>query len=1060
MKQFNKYILFSFLSLAAVGCINEEEITPVDKNEAAETVKMTFTASIEDNAETKTMLGESDEYGYRQILWQPGDSIGLGYYSTMNKFINVKEENSTTAIFEGEYIEQEVYYAIYPYQENQYISWDPGYQFYLPAVQKYAEGTFAPESNVMVGKGSRGEELKFTSVCGILVIKLTGEEKIQSISLTGKTETGENAKLSGKHTVKIDWVENPVLVADQSAGTMITLDCGEGVQLDPVEPTSFYLVLPPATYSSFTLTIGTTDGKVMLKEGKNLDITRAEYRTASSLPFAAEVAFDLCSKGTANCYIVSEAGLYTFDASTIGNGEFGLTNALNNSAYHTTDATINPDSAELLWSDGRGSIGGITYDKNSHRVNFVATGTAGNSVIAAKDADGKILWSWHIWATDQPVEHRYINDYGEFTVLDRNLGALRNNGGSSDVENRESIGAMYQWGRKDPFYAVRPENSWDWTMFYTRKNTRLTTEESIELPTTLAGYDDWNKNGSYNLWSTTGKTIYDPCPTGYRVAVTDVFRSFTKNGNDIDRGTEINYSGSFDKGFEFYYDGSNTAWYPATTYHWCSNWGPDYAENSSYIWSANQSAFYFYYNDDYECSIRLAESHSHGHAFPVRCMKDDATASLIVKINDMSEVSSSSATASGKVSTYGDLEVTNSGFVVGNHNGVTITDGTVFKSNAKTGQITAQITELAPLTRYYIKAFATTAEGTTYSEAISFLTTNNEGVIDLSAEGKANSYIVKPAYSTYSFKMVKGNSNESVGDVDIAEILWETYNTSDQVTPNSVIASVDIDSDNVKFTLPENAVPGNAVIAVKDINGIILWSWHIWVVDFDPEVTKQTYMSGAVMMDRNLGALHIADYDPRTHGLYYQWGRKDPFQNPVSSWDLAKTSPDGIWTYAEKISDYNYSIQNPTVSLTGTNWNNDNTLWGTDKTIYDPCPAGWKVPEGGPGVWNGIDLWYYGSWGMYGALTKVDAPYSVPTAYYSSGGYLDAYSNIFEYESASYSSSYATSEHNVYAMRISDSFSTSYTKEKDLKMPIRCMKEPEMTSDENEGYTESDDYEW
>ena len=1076
MKQLNKYILFSFLSLAAVGCINEEEIAPATKDEAVEKVHMTFTASIEDNADTKTILGTSDEYGYRKILWQPGDSIAVGYYGTLNKFVNVKEENSSTAIFEGEDADREVYYAIYPYQEDQYISWDPGYQFYLPAVQKYAEGTFAPESNIMIGKAGRGEDLKFTSVCGMLVIKLTGEEKIKSISLTAKTETGEQAKLSGKFSAAMDWVESPVLTPDQSAGTMITLDCAEGVQLNPAEPTGFYFVLPPATYSKFTLTIGTTDGKVMLKEGKNLDITRAEYRTASTLPFAAEVAFDLSAKGTANCYIVTEAGLYSFDAGTIGNGEFGLASEddyMVAGSIHTTNASIYPESAEILWSDGRNPIGGFNYDKENHRVNFVATGEKGNAVIVAKDADGKILWSWHIWATDEPQEHRYINNWGEFTVLDRNLGALRNNGGASDAENRESIGTMYQWGRKDPFYAVSPENSWDWTLFYTRKSTRLTTEESIELPTTLAGYDEWNRNSSSYLWSRTTKTIYDPCPAGYRVAVTDVFRGFTKEGYDVDRGSDINYAGSFDKGFEFYYDGSNTAWYPVTTYHYYYNWNTDYSENSSYIWSADQNAFYFYYNDEYECSIRVSSYESKGHAFPVRCMKDDATASIMVKIDktDHKNIQATSASVSGKVSVYGDLEVINAGFVIGNSVGVDLTNGRKIESASKKGVIKADITGLTPMTRYYLKAFATTANGTTYSEAISFYTPNNEGVVDLSSEGRANSYIVPPAYSVYTIDAVKGNSNTSVGAVASAEVLWETYNTTEEVVPNSIIASAEFDGSRIKFTMPEVPVSGNAVIAAKDADGTILWSWHIWVTDYDPVATQQKYGSGAIMMDRNLGALSGEPYsvsdgvgsaNEKSFGLYYQWGRKDPFPGVTgsSSWEgynPATTYPENPWVTIEKGS-YDESISNPRAIFIGTDWNKSNNLWTPDKTIYDPCPSGWRIPDGNPGVWSNIETHSSGT-GVISVTT------GGITAYYPANGYYDPYYNHYGYGDGAYCYSCSTGPmegDGIHVFHINYyGYDTYMTYSRDSQMSVRCQR-MDISDKEGDGddYEVDDDYIW
>ena len=35
-------------------------------------------------------------------------------------------------------------------------------------------------------------------------------------------------------------------------------------------------------------------------------------------------------------------------------------------------------------------------------------------------------------------------------------------------------------------------------------------------------------------------------------------------------------------------------------------------------------------------------------------------------------------------------------------------------------------------------------------------------------------------------------------------------------------------------------------------------------------------------MDRNLGATSVSVEDPRANGLYYQWGRKDPFMRSSS----------------------------------------------------------------------------------------------------------------------------------------------------------------------------------
>ena len=1065
MRLLNKHILLGLLSFTAIACVNEEFVPEVEETVGE---KMTFVASLENDSETKTTLGEKDEFGHRKLLWAPEDSIGItnGEY-TINKFVNTSSEVSEKGIFEGTVNGGMTYYAVYPYKatdpmdgaKNSWYFSDGSFWMDLPSTQKYSENSFASDMNIMVAKAEMSEELHFMNVFGILVINLSGEETVTSISISAKDETGKASKLSGSHYVRMDYSEAPELTPSTNASTSLTIDCGEGVALNSSQSTSFYALIPPGTYNNLLLTIGTADGKVMLKRGKApLTINRARYISTRNLEFAAEIAFDLSEQGTANCYIVNEAGLYSFDASTIGNGEFGLTMAsdpMMGYAYHTTDATIVPTSAEIVWDDRRGAIGGLTFDPEKKTVNFVTTGEEGNAVIAVRGANGKILWSWHIWATDQPAEHYYVNSTGNYTVLDRNLGAIRADAGSTDAERYESIGAMYQWGRKDPFMTTDDI----WTMLYSRKETQLTTAESIELPTILAGSDSWNQKGAYSLWSTTEKTVYDPCPPGYRVAVSDIFKGFSKTGSDVNRGSDINYSGSFDKGFNFYYDGANTAWYPSTTRHWYYNYGVEYSDNQSYIWSANQNALYFYYNDEYECRLELTQGHSTGHAFPVRCMKDEMTTSLIVKINKVQNVEATSATATGKIAVYGDLEVLEAGFIFGTSADLDITNGTKVTTSDRKGVITADIVSLTPMTRYYIRSFASTASGTTYSEVISFYTPNTEGVVNLSADGTANSYIVPPAFSTYTFDAVKGNSDEAIENIAEAVVLWETYNNSETVIQNSVIGSAEYSNGKVKFAMPFEPREGNAVIAVKDVYGTILWSWHIWVTGYDPVVTQQKYISGATMMDRNLGALTIADYDPRTYGLVYQWGRKDPFVGAVDSWNLATTYPDNTNPYATNCYDYNYSINNPTVSLVGADWNRNSNLWSSDKTIYDPCPAGWRVPD--QNAWSGIPSWDYGYWGNGGSLSKIGSPYSEPEAYYYCGGWIGSYRDLNEFNSSSMCHTTTPAQDSyTYAMRIHDSFNNYHSIWKDYLIPVRCMKETDVNSGDNEGYTESDDYEW
>ena len=150
-----------------------------------------------------------------------------------------------------------------------------------------------------------------------------------------------------------------------------------------------------------------------------------------------------------------------------------------------------------------------------------------------------------------------------------------------------------------------------------------------------------------------------------------------------------------------------------------------------------------------------------------------------------------------------------------------------------------------------------------------------EGPKNLSKKGAANSYIVTEA-GQYKFWAVKGNSGEAISPATV-EVLWETWNNSEEVTPNSVIASVSLAGSYVVFSTPETLKPGNAVIAAKDAAGVILWSWHIWV----PATEVQTIENGiysAPMMDRNLGALVVATADDaitvESFGLSYQWAAR------------------------------------------------------------------------------------------------------------------------------------------------------------------------------------------
>ena len=257
-------------------------------------------------------------------------------------------------------------------------------------------------------------------------------------------------------------------------------------------------------------------------------------------------------------------------------------------------------------------------------------------------------------------------------------------------------------------------------------------------------------------------------------------------------------------------------------------------------------------------------------------------------------------------------------------------------------------------------------------------TDNKPGVVDLSAVGTANCYIV-PAAGTYSFKMTQGNGPQLSG-VASAEVLWESFGDKTVPEVGSIIKSVSVDGDAIRFETPEELKNGNALIAAKNEYGTILWSWHIWVCkDYDPVATAHVYNNNAgTMMDRNLGATSTTQNAVQSLGLMYQWGRKDPFLGPgavsyASASEQAPAASTIVWPDAvlniagesgAKCGSIEFSINYPTTFIlhewykdkatTIYDWclNMDVTRWLYVKTKYDPCPAGWQVPKGGEeGVW-------------------------------------------------------------------------------------------------------------
>lgn len=249
----------------------------------------------------------------------------------------------------------------------------------------------------------------------------------------------------------------------------------------------------------------------------------------------------------ANCYIVPEAGTYYFRPLHVSGMPIGQIASVGWIWTTVDENGQNP-----------GLISDLKYDKEV--ISFQASGKKGSTLIAGFDANGSLVWTWHIWCTDQPQAVAYENGV-EF--MDRNLGAVE--AGYSP----ESIGLLYQWGRKDPFISsksdgegpgqgfakanqysmVNPDYAYVWGAVKEKAN--LT--RALQNPTTFFYDEDgeWLSEVNNDLWGET-KTDFDPSPAGWRIASHLEWDFFTKDNLVLDK----------DKcAYSYTYNGT-TSWWP------------------------------------------------------------------------------------------------------------------------------------------------------------------------------------------------------------------------------------------------------------------------------------------------------------------------------------------------------------------------------------------------------------------------------------------------------------------------------------------------------------------
>ena len=401
-----------------------------------------------------------------------------------------------------------------------------------------------------------------------------------------------------------------------------------GATVDITGTSNIFMMLPQTLSSDTKLKVVVddeefeTDLSGTWQDGKEYTYTIAMSEdTAIDLSMIDNAGNERTLMTTANCYLVHAAGNYKLPlvyGNAIKNGEVN-TPAFNpggettstycaNFVNHNDDAITGPwitkngsgidagmnisaVSAELLWQDVSGLISAVSVGGDYLKFT-VGTYAPGNALIAVKDGSGTILWSWHIWATEDDLSNTTVVATGShnYTVAPVNLGWVPTGG-----SGKQGYCPYYQWGRKDPFipcsgtangntnktvYNISGMNitpakiEASSTGIQYKSSYTVTIADNIKEPTcfycnmdlrssvttTYLNMWDAQNMAMRNVTTATKKTVYDPCPPEFCVPTGNlVYFMSDSQKREMTTWDSMNYGATWIIGIT-----GNALWFPAT----------------------------------------------------------------------------------------------------------------------------------------------------------------------------------------------------------------------------------------------------------------------------------------------------------------------------------------------------------------------------------------------------------------------------------------------------------------------------------------------------------------
>ena len=544
------------------------------------------------------------------------------------------------------------FFGYYPYNNAAFTVLSAASATGVPTYAYTVPSTIASQQDIMTGQatdhpGGSSSPVNMTLAhrCSAIHFSVTND---RSEAITVNSISIEGVKYSGTLNENTWTLGSGV---NSSSTNPFTLSSNASVAADATVDitgtSNVFMMLPQSLPATAKLKVVVDDEEFEIEltgiwtAGKEYNYNIAMSEGCIDLSMVDNAGNARLTMTTANCYLVHAAGKYKIPL-VYGNAiKNGVSNTIaynpggeNTSTYcanfvnHNDDPITGPwitkngsgvdagmnltvASAELLWQDARGLISavGITGD---YLTFAVGTFTRGNALIAVKDGSGTILWSWHIWATEDDLSNTTVVSTGshDYTVAPVNLGWV-----PTRTSGNNQCSLYYQWGRKDPFISAAPE-------LYTRNkdvynisgtsvdginysNTGVTIADNIKNPTThylyssntgpvtTTYYNMWDAQNTTtnNVTTATKKTIYDPCPPGFCVPTGNLYCYMgdgLSNPTSYTMRNDSNWD-STNKGKTWTLNGANI-YFPAVGFRNYNSGALSSVGTYGYYWSATPSS--------------------------------------------------------------------------------------------------------------------------------------------------------------------------------------------------------------------------------------------------------------------------------------------------------------------------------------------------------------------------------------------------------------------------------------------------------------------------------------